>query len=251
MEVGFDTQQDILQSLIKSCLLEINKLKLRLTELQIQKSRENSDEKIIELENHILEKEKELSVIKYKAEEQIAALSTKVQDQESIIKSQENKIYELDYITKSLDEIKEYFAEQLMEYKQNELAEVNDRLNESYRGLAEKDAQISILNKTIDEYKIKLIKLEKDAQNKEEIFMLRQALEAKNRELLLKENEFEVFRKQAITKDEFLDLQQQLSRKNDKIRRLEEINEFFTDLQHESQSFNTPEKIPPFRLDRK
>ena len=251
MEVGFDAQQDTLQSLIKSCLLEINKLKLRLTELQIQKSRENSDEKIIELENHILEKEKELSVIKYKAEEQIAALSTKVQDQESIIKSQENKIYELDYITKSLDEIKEYFAEQLMQYKQNELAEVNDRLNESYRGLAEKDAQISILNKTIDEYKIKLIKLEKDAQNKEEIFMLRQALEAKNRELLLKENEFEVFRKQAITKDEFLDLQQQLSRKNDKIRRLEEINEFFTDLQHESQSFNTPEKIPPFRLDRK
>lgn len=251
MEVGFDAQQDTLQSLIKSCLLEINKLKLRLTELQIQRSRENSDEKIIELENHILEKEKELSVIKYKAEEQIAALSTKVQDQESIIKSQENKIYELDYITKSLDEIKEYFAEQLMQYKQNELAEVNDRLNESYRGLAEKDAQISILNKTIDEYKIKLIKLEKDAQNKEEIFMLRQALEAKNRELLLKENEFEVFRKQAITKDEFLDLQQQLSRKNDKIRRLEEINEFFTDLQHESQSFNTPEKIPPFRLDRK
>ena len=251
MEVGFDAQQDTLQSLIKSCLLEINKLKLRLTELQIQRSRENSDEKIIELENHILEKEKELSVIKYKAEEQIAALSAKVQDQESIIKSQENKIYELDYITKSLDEIKEYFAEQLMQYKQNELAEVNDRLNESYRGLAEKDAQISILNKTIDEYKIKLIKLEKDAQNKEEIFMLRQALEAKNRELLLKENEFEVYKKQAITKDEFLDLQQQLSRKDDKIRRLEEINEFFTDLQHESQSFNTPEKIPPFRLDRK
>ena len=93
-----------------------------------------------------------------------------------------------------------------MEYKQKELAEVNDRLNESYRGLAEKDAQISMLNKTIDEYKIRLIKLEKDAQNQEEIFMLRQALEAKNRELLLKENEFEVFRKQVIIKDEFLDL---------------------------------------------
>ena len=57
-------------------------------------------------------------------------------------------------------EIKEYFAEQLMDYKKKELAEVNERLTDSFKSIAEKDATINSLSRTIDEYKIKVIKLE-------------------------------------------------------------------------------------------
>ena len=251
MQLGAEVQTDTLQSLIRSCLLELNKLKLNLTELQIQRSKANSDERIIELENLIIEKENELSILKYRSEEEIGLLTKQVEDKDAIIKNQENKIYELDYITKSLDEIKEYFAEQLMTYKREELAEVNNRLNEAYKGLAEKDAQISTLARTIDEYKIEMIKLEKDAQSKQQIIDLKRELDDKTKEIIMKNNEIHLIKQQFISKEDYFNLQQELSRKDEKIKRLEEINEFFTDLQSDVQSFNTSEKIPPFRLDRK
>ncbi|MCQ2972525.1 MAG: glycosyl transferase [archaeon] len=251
MQLGAEVQTDTLQSLIRSCLLELNKLKLNLTELQIQRFKANSDERIIELENLIIEKENELSILKYRSEEEIGLLTKQVEDKDAIIKNQENKIYELDYITKSLDEIKEYFAEQLMTYKREELAEVNNRLNEAYKGLAEKDAQISTLARTIDEYKIEMIKLEKDAQSKQQIIDLKRELDDKTKEIIMKNNEIHLIKQQFISKEDYFNLQQELSRKDEKIKRLEEINEFFTDLQSDVQSFNTPEKIPPFRLDRK
>lgn len=250
MELGFDVEKDTLQSLIKSCLLELNKLKLNLTELQVAQTNENSDLKIQELENHILDKEKELSIIKYKAEEEISILSKKVEEKEAIIKSQENKIYELDFITKSLEEIKQYFAEQLADYKKNELADVNNRLNEAYKNLAEKDAHISTLSRTIDEYKIEVISLEKEAQNKEEILSLKKDLEDKNNEIIIKENELNLLRNQSISKEDYFELQNELTRKDEKIRRLEEINEFYSEIQSDTQSFNTIEKVPPFRLEK-
>lgn len=258
--------------------MELNRLKFDLTELEIAKARDTTPQKIQELENHILNKEKEVSLIKFKAEDEISLLKKQLEEKDALIKNQEDRIYELDYVNNSLDEIKEYFAEQLRDYKKKELAEVNERLNESFKSIAEKDAQINTLSRTIDDYKIQVIKLENNAEFKSRISDLERELEYKNNELseknnmiTAKENEVSLLRESTIPKDnyinlqkelsflrestipkeDYISLQKELSSRDDKIKRLEEINNFFNELQEEQEAYETMDRTPPFRLEKK
>lgn len=278
MELGAGIENETLQNLIRDCLLELNRLKLDLTELEIAKARDTTPQKIQELENHILNKEKEVSLIKFKAEDEISLLKKQLEEKDALIKNQEDRIYELDYVNNSLDEIKEYFAEQLRDYKKKELAEVNERLNESFKSIAEKDAQINTLSRTIDDYKIQVIKLENNAEFKSRISNLERELEYKNNELseknnmiTAKENEVSLLRESTIPKDnyinlqkelsflrestipkeDYISLQKELSSRDDKIKRLEEINNFFNELQEEQEAYETMDRTPPFRLEKK
>ena len=155
-------------------------------------------------------------------------------------------------------EIKEYFAEQLRNYKKKELAEVNERLNESFKSIAEKEAQINMLSRTIDDYKIQVIKLENNAEFKSKISNLEREIEYKNNELseknniiTAKENEVSLLRESTIPKEDYINLQRELSSKDDKIKRLEEINNFFNELQEEQEAYETMDRTPPFRLEKK
>lgn len=278
MELGAGIENETLQNLIRDCLLELNRLKFDLTELEIAKARDTTHQKIQELENHILNKEKEVSLIKFKAEDEISLLKKQLEEKDALIKNQEDRIYELDYVNNSLDEIKEYFAEQLRDYKKKELAEVNERLNESFKSIAEKDAQINTLSRTIDDYKIQVIKLENNAEFKSRISDLERELEYKNNELseknnmiTAKENEVSLLRESTIPKDnyinlqkelsflrestipkeDYISLQKELSSRDDKIKRLEEINNFFNELQEEQEAYETMDRTPPFRLEKK
>lgn len=278
MELGAGIENETLQNLIRYCLLELNRLKFDLTELEIAKARDTTPQKIQELENHILNKEKEVSLIKFKAEDEISLLKKQLEEKDALIKNQEDRIYELDYVNNSLDEIKEYFAEQLRDYKKKELAEVNERLNESFKSIAEKDAQINTLSRTIDDYKIQVIKLENNAEFKSRISDLERELEYKNNELseknnmiTAKENEVSLLRESTIPKDnyinlqkelsflrestipkeDYISLQKELSSRDDKIKRLEEINNFFNELQEEQEAYETMDRTPPFRLEKK
>lgn len=278
MELGAGIENETLQNLIRDCLLELNRLKFDLTELEIAKARDTTPQKIQELENHILNKEKEVSLIKFKAEDEISLLKKQLEEKDALIKNQEDRIYELDYVNNSLDEIKEYFAEQLRDYKKKELAEVNERLNESFKSIAEKDAQINTLSRTIDDYKIQVIKLENNAEFKSRISDLEKELEYKNNELseknnmiTAKENEVSLLRESTIPKDnyinlqkelsflrestipkeDYISLQKELSSRDDKIKRLEEINNFFNELQEEQEAYETMDRTPPFRLEKK
>lgn len=278
MELGAGIENETLQNLIRDCLLELNRLKFDLTELEIAKARDTTPQKIQELENHILNKEKEVSLIKFKAEDEISLLKKQLEEKDALIKNQEDRIYELDYVNNSLDEIKEYFAEQLRDYKKKELAEVNERLNESFKSIAEKDAQINTLSRTIDDYKIQVIKLENNAEFKSRISDLERELEYKNNELseknnmiTAKENEVSLLRESTIPKDnyinlqkelsflrestipkeDYISLQEELSSRDDKIKRLEEINNFFNELQEEQEAYETMDRTPPFRLEKK
>ena len=278
MELGAGIENETLQNLIRDCLLELNRLKFDLTELEIAKARDTTPQKIQELENHILNKEKEVSLIKFKAEDEISLLKKQLEEKDALIKNQEDRIYELDYVNNSLDEIKEYFAEQLRYYKKKELAEVNERLNESFKSIAEKDAQINTLSRTIDDYKIQVIKLENNAEFKSRISDLERELEYKNNELseknnmiTAKENEVSLLRESTIPKDnyinlqkelsflrestipkeDYISLQKELSSRDDKIKRLEEINNFFNELQEEQEAYETMDRTPPFRLEKK
>lgn len=278
MELGAGIENETLQNLIRDCLLELNRLKFDLTELEIAKARDTTPQKIQELENHILNKEKEVSLIKFKAEDEISLLKKQLEEKDALIKNQEDRIYELDYVNNSLDEIKEYFAEQLRDYKKKELAEVNERLNESFKSIAEKDAQINTLSRTIDDYKIQVIKLENNAEFKSRISDLERELEYKNNELseknnmiTAKENEVSLLRESTIPKDnyinlqkelsflrestipkeDYISLQKELSSRDDKIKRLEEINNLFNELQEEQEAYETMDRTPPFRLEKK
>lgn len=278
MELGAGIENETLQNLIRDCLLELNRLKFDLTELEIAKARDTTPQKIQELENHIFNKEKEVSLIKFKAEDEISLLKKQLEEKDALIKNQEDRIYELDYVNNSLDEIKEYFAEQLRDYKKKELAEVNERLNESFKSIAEKDAQINTLSRTIDDYKIQVIKLENNAEFKSRISDLERELEYKNNELseknnmiTAKENEVSLLRESTIPKDnyinlqkelsflrestipkeDYISLQKELSSRDDKIKRLEEINNFFNELQEEQEAYETMDRTPPFRLEKK
>ena len=62
MEIGIDAEKDTLQSLIRSCLLELNKLKYDLTALEVERVNDNTPQRIKELEKDIVEKEKEVIV---------------------------------------------------------------------------------------------------------------------------------------------------------------------------------------------
>ena len=285
MELGAGIENETLQNLIRDCLLELNRLKFDLTELEIAKARDTTPQKIQELENHILNKEKEVSLIKFKAEDEINLLKKQLEEKDALIKNQEDRIYELDYVNNSLDEIKEYFAEQLKNYKKKELAEVNERLNESFKSIAEKDAQINSLSRTIDDYKIQVIKLENNVEFETRISDLERELEyktnelsekndelsKKNNEIIAKENEvsylkdstiskeeyrnlqkeLSLLRESTIPKDEYITLQKELSSRDDKIKRLEEINNFFSELQEEQEAYDTVERTPPFKLEKK
>ena len=278
MELGDGIENETLQNLIRDCLLELNRLKFNLTELEIAKAKDTTPQKIQELENHILNKEKEVSLIKFKAEDEINLLKKQLDEKDALIKNQEDRIYELDYVNNSLDEIKEYFAEQLRDYKKKELAEVNERLNESFKSIAEKEAQINMLSRTIDDYKIQVIKLENNAEFKSKISNLEREIEYKNNELseknniiTAKENEVSLLRESTIPKDnyinlqkelsllrestipkeDYINLQRELSSKDDKIKRLEEINNFFNELQEEQEAYETMDRTPPFRLEKK
>ena len=278
MELGAGIENETLQNLIRDCLLELNRLKFNLTELEIAKAKDTTPQKIQELENHILNKEKEVSLIKFKAEDEINLLKKQLDEKDALIKNQEDRIYELDYVNNSLDEIKEYFAEQLRDYKKKELAEVNERLNESFKSIAEKEAQINMLSRTIDDYKIQVIKLENNAEFKSKISNLEREIEYKNNELseknniiTAKENEVSLLRESTIPKDnyinlqkelsllrestipkeDYINLQRELSSKDDKIKRLEEINNFFNELQEEQEAYETMDRTLPFRLEKK
>ena len=172
--------------------------------------------RIKELEKDIVEKEKEVSVIKFKEEDEINLLKKQLDEKDILIKNQEDRIYELDYVNNSLDEIKEYFAEQLRDYKKKELSEVNERLNESYKSIAEKDAQINSLSRNIDEYKIKVLKLENNAEFQNQIMELEKEIEIKNNELIVKDseiskrdNQLDILKQQTIPKEDYINLQTQ------------------------------------------
>ena len=216
MQLGIDAEKDTLQSLIRSCLLELNTLKYELTQLEVERNNDNTPQRIKELEKDIVDKEKEVSVIKFKAEDEINLLKKQMEEKDILIKNQEDRIYELDYVNNSLDEIKEYFAEQLREYKKKELADVNERLNESYKSIAEKEAQINTLSRNIDEYKIKVLKLENDVESQAQIMELEKQIELKNNEIRIKQsevdqikNELDILKQQTIPKDQYISLQTQ------------------------------------------
>ena len=82
MQIGIDAEKDTLQSLIRSCLLELNSLKLELTKLEVERANDKTPQRLKELEQDIVDKEKEVSVIKFKAEDEINLLKKEMEEKD-------------------------------------------------------------------------------------------------------------------------------------------------------------------------
>ena len=65
------------------------------------------------------------------------------------------------------------------------------------------------------------------------------------------QKELSLLRESTIPKEDYINLQRELSSKDDKIKRLEEINNFFNELQEEQEAYETMDRTPPFRLEKK
>ena len=70
-------------------------------------------------------------------------------------------------------------------------------------------------------------------------------------ELNARESELRYLKEQSVSREDYIRLQSELQRKEDKIKRLEEINAFFNELQEEQEAYETQERTPPFRLEKK
>ena len=70
-------------------------------------------------------------------------------------------------------------------------------------------------------------------------------------EINSRDSELRYIKEQSVSREDYLRLQNELQRKEDKIKRLEEINAFFNELQEEQEAYETPETTPPFRLEKK
>ena len=113
MELGAGIENETLQNLIRDCLLELNRLKFNLTELEIAKAKDTTPQKIQELENHILNKEKEVSLIKFKAEDEINLLKKQldekdemcIRDRSNAVVSVTSKIIADEFNLKPLDDL--------------------------------------------------------------------------------------------------------------------------------------------------
>ncbi|MCC7554128.1 MAG: glycosyl transferase [Methanobacteriaceae archaeon] len=238
MGLGTDTEKETLRSLFKACLLELDKLKIEVTELEFVNNKFTDDNIVNNLQNKILEKENELDMIKSKVEDDVQYLNNIIAEKDDIIKQKDNKIYELNYITNSLDEIKEYFAEQLKDFKRKELMDINERLDQSKSIIAEKDAKIKILSKEIGNKNIEIIKLESSLKSKKNIISIKEELDKTKEEVYKKDNEINLLKESFIPKDKYFKLKQELFKKDDKIKRLEEVNKFFNDLKTDNNSQN-------------
>ncbi|MCF0226597.1 MAG: glycosyl transferase [Methanobrevibacter sp.] len=251
MNIDANVENEMLLSLIKASLLELNEVKLNLTESNHQIEIDNSDDKIKELESLVLDKEKEVSLIKFKADEAVDILKEEIVEKDKEIQLKENKIYELNYVNTSLEEIKEYFAQQLNNYKNKELSEVNERLNKAYKTLAERDAYINNLTRQIDEFKIEIARLENDVDSQNKIFNLERELESRDAQISNITNQLKIIQEKSVPIEDFYYLKEELNKKDNKIKRLEEINEFFNELQEENEYYNSnKEQTPPFKLDK-
>ncbi|MDD4594598.1 MAG: hypothetical protein PHY33_05755, partial [Methanobacteriaceae archaeon] len=124
MSLKEDNELNKLQNLVKSSLLEINKLKLKIVQIEAEKDSLKETNDTAELESIIVEKNDE-----------ITNLVSEVNKYKQIIQSKTSKIEELslkiDDLNKTqerFEDLKSSFENDLTNFKNIELKEVKDKL---------------------------------------------------------------------------------------------------------------------------
>lgn len=214
-----DEEKARLQNLVKSCLLEINELKMNVMDLEQEKNLLENEDKVEKLESLIKEKEVEIANLQV----DLKNLETSLNDKENIIKNQEIKINELSNFKDSFDDIKIALEKDLNNFKTQELKEHNEKLKSSLATIAEKDKEIKSLMGKIESHKEKIIDLKKNIANKDNLLELQ-------REIDSKDNEIKVLKAAAVDEEVLKSLKKEIEDKDNRIKELEEIQASFDEV---------------------
>lgn len=217
--VGNDEEKDRLQNLVKSCLLEINKLKMDLMNLEKEKSLLKSDDKVGKLEAVIKEKETEIANLK----NDLKNLEVSLNNKDDVIKNQELKIKDLSNFKDSFDDIKAALEKDLNNFKTQELKEHNDKLKSSLATIVEKDKEIKSLISEIESYKEKIKDLKNNIDSKDNLLELQREIDAKD-------NEIKVLKAAAVDESALKSLKKEIEGKERRIKELEKIQASFDEV---------------------
>lgn len=247
-------ETETLQALVRSCLLEINRLKTDLAaaekqriDLENQKIQLAHDETINSLQVKLNEKDNELLLYKNDVQSKIDKLNSQIfekteelnvknkiiLDNENLISNQDEKIRKLsDFdaniksirtaIMSDVSSIKSSLEEVLDNFKEGE--KLNDEnIKEKMDLISEKDNEIKSLSKNIEEYKIQVLNLQNQIDSKDSFIELKDELSIAKHNLEEKEAELASFREDAVPKTEYDQLVDKLNRLSDLIKSKDEL----------------------------
>ncbi|RBQ24524.1 Chromosome partition protein Smc [Candidatus Methanobinarius endosymbioticus] len=209
--VGNDDEKVRLQNLVKSCLLEINEIKMELMNLEKEKNLLENDERIEKLEKIKKEKEKEVSELKFN----LKNLEDSLNDKYNVIKNQELKIEELGNFKDSFDDIKTALEQDLKQH--------NDKLKSALSAISEKDKKIKSLVSDIESYKEKVSDLENNLASKDNLLKLQREIDAKD-------SEIKALKDSSVDKYALKSLKKEIEGKEKRITELEDVQTSFEEV---------------------
>ncbi|KZX11718.1 hypothetical protein [Methanobrevibacter curvatus] len=205
-----------LENAVRTCLIEINKLKSELA--------------ILENENHNLKHNTECEKSISLKEDEIIELKTSLAEKESFILNQEEKISnqkgkieELSNIKNSFEDIKNSLERDLNKFKTTELGNYNKKFQDALESIVEKENSIKTLNKEKNELKEKIVELQSNITSKETILNLQNEINSKD--LVIKELKYNKDDESLVST-----LRQEIKSKNQRIEELEHIKSSFDDI---------------------
>lgn len=262
-----------LQNLVKSCLLEINSLKMDLAFVEKQKvNLENEkiqfhhDEAVSQLQDNLSNKENELLKLKtnFQAEindlhasinaknEEINVKNKIILDNEQVISHQDFKIRKLtDFdnniksVRTSLQEDITYIRSSLQKLLNN--FEIEDNISDDKsivksKIIDEKDYEIKELSQNLEESKIKIIKLQNQLASKDSFIELKGELANTKQELSQKTEALNSLNQNSVSKDDYNQLLQQLQDLRELIKTkdltIQDLNEYKTKFDNLEKEFD-------------
>ena len=243
MSLKEDNELNKLQNLVKSSLLEINKLKLKIVQIEAEKDSLKETNDTAELESIIVEKNDEITnlvseVNKYK---QI------IQSKTSKIEALSLKIDDLNKTQERFEDLKSSFENDLTNFKNIELKEVKDKLQQEISLNSDKEEEIKQLNQKLINSQDDVLKLSKELDNFKNVNYaeIKNKLEDSQDTVKLRDEEIRNISKDLIlSKDKCSKLEFELNDfKNNRFTeikiRLDKANETIDDKNIEIKSLNS------------
>ncbi|KZX17408.1 chromosome partition protein Smc [Methanobrevibacter cuticularis] len=214
-----DNEKERLQNLVKSCLLEINQLKMDLVESEKEKSSLKNDEEVEKLKTLVSEKQEEINSLKTDLNNLQVILTKK----ESLLEGQNKKIEEFTNIKESFDDIKNSLEQDLINFKTQELTEHNEELKSTLNTITEKDEEIKSLLDNIKNLKERIYDLENNIASKDSLLELQKEIDSKD-------SEIKILKSSVADDSTIKSLEIELSNKDKRINELEQIQSSFNEI---------------------
>ncbi|MGL4669963.1 MAG: coiled-coil domain-containing protein [Methanobacteriaceae archaeon] len=214
--ISDDIEKKKLEKLVKSCLLEINKLKMELINLENEKAKLLNNDEVSKLKSLIESKESDILVIN----DSLKSKDSEIRDLRTLIEAKNLKIKDLENFKNSLEDIKKSLENELKEFKTSTLNDYNNKLENTISKIVEKDGKIKSLVKELNQSKTEITELKGNLATKDSILELQRKVDAK-------ENEIKNIKNSAIDAETVKKFENQIKEKDSRIKELEDFKKSF------------------------